>query len=114
MFRFGLVLVGLTVGATGCIPVEEPLADVKKAEPDRRLVGTWERVEGTKMVRRLIIDHPDIDDRPKGLLRVREEGQSGLDDPGFLFATVIGNERYLNLTCGSMSPGDLGKPGGFA
>jgi hypothetical protein len=42
--RFAVLgLLTLLLPLAGCVPVTEPLSDPTKAEPDKRLLGKWNR-----------------------------------------------------------------------
>ncbi len=84
------------LGISGCIGVEsdQPLSDPVDANPDDRLVGTW--VTGMKG------DHSRWqiqslgDGFPKGMYSIAETN-SKPDDVYYLFATLVGDQRFINL-----------------
>ena len=91
---------------SGCVPVREPLSDPDKAEPDKRLLGKWQRSDESQ---RCEIDSPAVKGNPKGLMRTVYDGQA--DDPKkafWFFTTTIGKHTYATIYC---EPGDKG---GFA
>ena len=64
MARRFLLLCAAAALLPGCVPVTEPLSDVNKAEPDRRLVGTWKE-EKDRDPSPCRIDTPDVKGNPK-------------------------------------------------
>ena len=79
----------------GCVPVREPLSDPDKAEPDKRLLGKWQRVD---KIQRYEIDSPAVKGNPKGLMRTVYDGQA--DDPKnafWFFTTTIGKHTYATV-----------------
>ena len=85
----------LAVLLSGCVPVREPLSDPDKAEPDKRLLGKWERGDESQ---RCEIDSPAVKDNPKGLMRAVYDGQA--DDPKnafWFFTTTIGKHTYATI-----------------
>jgi hypothetical protein len=91
-----LVLVAVLL--PGCyILVTEPLSEPDKAEPDKRLLGKWEKWEvGGRS--RYEIDCPAVKGNPKGLMRVVQEGKA--DDPEevvWFFTTMIDKDSYMTI-----------------
>jgi hypothetical protein len=79
---------------SGCVYVTEPLSDATKAEPDKRLLGKWERQKPSAS--RCEIDSPAVKNHPKGLLRMVMNGRP--DDSAFwFFTTTIGRNTYANI-----------------
>jgi hypothetical protein len=79
----------------GCVPVTEPLSDPDKAEPDKRLVGKWQRGDE---IQRCEIDSPAVKGNPKGLMRAVYDGRA--DDPRnafWFFTTTIGKHTYATF-----------------
>jgi hypothetical protein len=76
----------------GCVPVTEPLSDPDKAEPDKRLLGKWQRGDEIQCCE---IDSPAVKGNPKGLMRAVYDGRA--DDPQnafWFFTTMIGKHTY--------------------
>ncbi len=96
MARHALWLVGLPVLLSGCVPSLEPLSDVSKAEPDKRLVGDWAK-PGEKT--RLRIDVPEVKGNPKGLMRAADPSKEkpGAGDTAWFFVTKLNQDTYINL-----------------
>src|SRR5262249_33258873 len=98
--RLVLLLVPLVLFAVllpGCVPVTESLSDPDKAEPDKRLLGKWQRRVGDE-IRGLEIDSPAVKGNPKGLMRAVYNGQE--DDPKnafWFFTTTIGKHTYATI-----------------
>ena len=79
----------------GCVPVREPLSDPDKAEPDKRLLGKWQRGDE---IQRCEIDSPAVKGNPKGLMRAVYDGRA--DDPRnafWFFTTTIGKHTYATF-----------------
>lgn len=83
----------ITALSLGCVPVDEPLSDPDKAEPDKELMGRWhERDSFTD------VDAPTVKGNPKGLMRAADKGRS--DDPEccyWFFTTKIGKHTYATI-----------------
>ena len=87
----------------GCVPVTEPLGDVSKAEPDKRLVGTWKKDDGSIYE----IDMPAVADNPKGLMRSVGEGKpDDLSNTFWFHLTTIGKHTYATIY---LNPSETGK-----
>src|SRR5262245_38922825 len=92
-------LVLFAVLLLGCVPVTESLSDPDKAEPDKRLLGKWQRqdVNGDEIVG-MEIDSPAVKGNPKGLMHAVCNGQ--VDDPVnalWFFTTTIGKHTYATI-----------------
>jgi hypothetical protein len=115
MSRRNLYLIAVAVLLAGCVPVTEPLSDPDKAEPDKRLLGKWQRVGETQSCE---IDAPAVKGHPKGLLRAVYEGKA--DDPKnafWFFTTTIGKDTYVNIYLdqhAELKFADFRKEGAFA
>jgi hypothetical protein len=95
----------IVVLLAGCnVRVTEPLSDPDKAEPDKRLLGTWQwglsrmeidspAVKGNpKRLGLMRIDSPAVKGHPKGLMR---SVYNGFDPTGlWFFTTTIGKHTY--------------------
>ena len=98
----------------GCFSVTEPLSDPDKAEPDKRLLGKWQRGDEIK---RCEIDSPAVKGNPKGLMRAVYDGQ--VDDPKnafWFFITTIGKDTYATIylePCDEPKFADFRKEGAF-
>jgi hypothetical protein len=90
-----LFLLAITVLLPGCVSVTEPLSDPDKAQPDKRLLGQWQRGDESQ---RCAIDAPAVKGHPKGLLRAVYNGKS--DDPQnafWFFTTPLGKYTYATI-----------------
>jgi hypothetical protein len=83
----------LVLLASGCVVVTEPLSDIAKAEPDKRLLGKW---QPTKSYPSLEIDIPAVKGNPKGLMRAV---QHPWEPDAWFFTTTIGKHTYATLCC---------------
>jgi hypothetical protein len=95
-------LLPLTVAllSTGCVDVTEPVGDITKAEPNKKLLGEWKPDDGEKV--RLLIERPEVKGNPKGLMRLRAleskgKGKSGDEEPLWFFTAGVGGHTYANL-----------------
>jgi hypothetical protein len=85
----------IAVLVAGCVPVTEPLSDVSKAEPERRLVGKWQRVDSTDWYE---VDVPAVKGHPKGLMRAVYNGKvDDLQNTFWFFAATIGKHTYATV-----------------
>jgi hypothetical protein len=92
-----LVLIGVLLH--GCVQATEPLSDPDKAEPDKRLLGEWQRGD-----ERCEIDSPAVKDNPIGLMRAVNDGRADSPKHAFwFFTTTIGKHTYATIYC---KPGD--------
>jgi hypothetical protein len=89
----------------------DPLSDVTKAEPDLKLVGTWENKKKDGL-RPLTIDVPTVKGNPKGLMRAYNPGGGEV----WFFVTRIGTETYANVMFDKTEKGaaNLNREGDFA
>lgn len=117
MLKHALIVLGISFLLTGCVYVTEPLGDPGKTEPDKRLLGKWQRDKETQ---RCEIDSPAVKGNPKGLMRAVYDGKQ--DDPTkafWFFTTTIGKHTYatIYLKLGSASGfsgyADFRKEGAF-
>jgi hypothetical protein len=111
MSRRTLFLFAAVSLLAGCVPVTEPLGDVEKAEPDRRLVGRWEQVGSPTDVYE--IDAPAVKGNPKGLLRAAHKGA----DSFWFHTTAVGRHTYATIYLDQAKDGefaDFGTEGAFA
>jgi hypothetical protein len=112
LLAFPLVLVAVLL--PGCVPVTEPLSDPDKAEPDKRLLGQWQRGDESQ---RCEIDSPPVKGNPKGLMRAVYDGRA--DDPKnafWFFTTTIGKDSYATIYLearGELEFADFHKEGAF-
>jgi hypothetical protein len=89
----------VVVLSAGCVPINEPLGDIDKAEPDKGLVGTWAGDGDGKFV----VGHPAVKGNPKGLMRGTfiekgKENEEVKDENRFWFyTTAVGKYRYANV-----------------
>ena len=116
--RAVLLVVRLCVIAVllpGCVPVTEPLSDPDKAEPDKRLLGTWQSADCPYE-----IDAPPVKGNPKGLMRALRYGRA--DNPQnifWFFTTTIGKHTYATIYVesydkwGNIRYADFRKEGAF-
>lgn len=86
--------------STGCVAVTEPLGDADKAEPDKRLVGRWQRDDMANDVYE--IDTPAVKGNPKGLMRAAHTGS----DAFWFYLTTVGKHTYATIF---LHPSDDGK-----
>lgn len=116
-------LVGLTLVAfltSGCVPVTEPLGDISKAEPDKKLVGTWTVTKSTGVsaqlaYTKLTLDAPAVKGNPKGLMRAVKNDET--DSESWFFTTALGKHTYATVlvTAGAGNDGpSLGREGEYA
>jgi hypothetical protein len=98
MCKHASIVLGIALLLCGCVGVTEPLSDADKAEPDKRLLGMWERQEPNKGdFRRLEIDCPVVKGNPEGLMRVVYNGRpDDLNRTSWFFTTTIGKHNYAN------------------
>jgi hypothetical protein len=89
MARWTPCLAAVAVLLPGCLPVTEPLSDPEKAEPENRLLGKWEQLDGT----RCQIDCPEVKGNPKGLMRCRRPSNGDF----WFFTATIGKHTYWNV-----------------
>ena len=100
MSRRVLAVFALAVLSTGCIPVAEPVGDIDKAEPDKKLLGEW---RGEKHEELWVVDHPEVKGNPRGLMRAIfvPKGKKVEDaKPGsvcWFFLAKVGKHAYANV-----------------
>jgi hypothetical protein len=95
MSRQNLYFIAIALLLPGCVPVTEPLSDPSKAEPDKRLLGTWRRVDQDQRVE---IDVPVVEGNPKGLMRSVMNGQpDDLKNSFWFCTTTIGKNAYATI-----------------
>jgi hypothetical protein len=105
---YGLLLAAsVCVALTSCVPVEHPLSDGLKSEPDKDLIGTWVKKEGEGRRVMLIGRHRKLLDRacklrPHGLLVYERflldwDDSLGRDFDGVFFVSQIKGEKYANI-----------------
>jgi hypothetical protein len=113
-----LLLVPLSlviIPLAGCVPVIEPLSDLTKAKPDKRLLGRWHTSQNPADFDE--IDIPAMKSNPEGLMRFVQNGNA--DDPGrfcWFFTTAIGKHTYATICLGPSDPvrsADFRKEGAF-
>src|SRR5262245_20527989 len=98
----------LAILFTGCVPVANPVGDIDKAEPNKDLIGTWWEQE--RESRLWIVDRPEVNGNPKGLMRVRviEPGKTIEDlkprDAVWFFTATVGQHTYVNMLALSSKP----------
>lgn len=91
-----LTVLVFVFSSPGCVPVTEPVGDIAKAEPDKALIGTWDRVNpgGSDFV----IDVPDVKGNPKGLMRaVDPDAAEKNTDAIWFYTTTIGKHSYASM-----------------
>lgn len=118
MSRLGIALGLAALFTSGCVPVVEPVGEIDKAEPDKKLIGSWAvtaRGGLTTIVSadEIIIDAPVVKGNPKGLMRITGVG----DDDVWFFPVVRDKHTYANLilTAKSGDPAaELARIGKFA
>ena len=114
MSRRTLLFVLAPALLVGCVPVAEPLGDVDKAEPDKRLIGTWQMTGAQDYE----IDVPAVKGNPKGLMRA--VGNRMPDEPANSFwfhLTAIGKHTYATIYLDQEADGkfaDFRSEGAFA
>lgn len=97
MCKHTSIVLGIAFLLCGCVDVTEPLSDADKAEPDKRLLGMWER-QKPKKGDRCEIDCPVIKGHPKGLMHVVYNGRpDDLNSSFWFFTTTIGKHNYANI-----------------
>jgi hypothetical protein len=80
----------------GCVPVTEPLGDAATAEPDKRLVGRWQRDNDPSDVYE--IDVPAVTGNPKGLMRaVGGDKPDDLTNAFWFHLTTVGKHTYATI-----------------
>jgi hypothetical protein len=80
----------------GCVPVTEPVGDVARAEPDKRLLGRWEQVDKSNDVYE--IDVPAVKGNPKGLMRaVGNDKPDDLTNTFWFHIVTIGKHAYATV-----------------
>lgn len=78
----------------GCVPVTEPVGDVSKAEPDKRILGIWQKDDGSTYE----IDIPEVAGNPKGLMRTLGNGKpDDLSNCFWFHLTTIGKHTYATI-----------------
>jgi hypothetical protein len=92
MSRPLLALFAFAVLSPGCVPVTEPLGDIDKAEPDKKLLGKWQG-DGEK----LEIDVPAVKGNPKGLMRVVSVMPGGERASCWFHCTTVGKHAYATI-----------------
>jgi hypothetical protein len=116
MARRSVWLLGLVVFLPGCIPSLDPLSDVTKAEPDRRLLGDWAK-PGEKVQLRIAV--PEVKGNPTGLMRATNPTKpNSANETLWFFVTKLNQESYVNVLLDKDRKGDafvdLGPEGEFA
>lgn len=119
LIAFGIVAALLSVG---CVPVTEPVGDVEKAEPDKKLVGKWTTQKGDGIaeqfeVAALTIDAPEVKGNPKGLLRGVMKLKNGNESEMWFFLVAVGKHAYANILLGTTPENEepkFDKEGAFA
>ena len=106
-------LAAVLVLLPGCVLSEHPLSDMTKAEPDDRLLGTWESTE-KPAAEPLVIDVPAVKGNPKGLMRATHPGRPDKNGVWF-FVTKVGKQSYANVMFDKTEKGgaDLHREGDF-
>ena len=95
MIRRTLLPLATVALLAGCVPVTEPLGDVNKAEPDKRLLGRWQLAADAANVYE--IDAPAVKGNPKGLLRAVHNGKPDPSDTFWFHTTTIGEHTYATI-----------------
>jgi hypothetical protein len=81
--------------SAGCVDVTEPVGDIDKAEPNKKLLGEW-KADGKD---RFLIERPEVKGNPKGLMRlqsVEADGKAKGEKPLWFFTAEVGKETYAN------------------
>jgi hypothetical protein len=109
---FVLLLVFSAFGLSSCLPLDNPLSDPDKAQPDTKLLGAWKGI-GKKEQRAgfalLLISKSGVDDAPPGILKwvaseVDKEKDLRTKIPQYIFPTPLGDNHYLHV----INPAGLG------
>jgi hypothetical protein len=96
MSRQTLFLFAAVSLLAGCVPVTEPLGDVTKAEPDKRLLGRWQHADQATDVYE--IDTPAVKGHPKGLMRAVHNGkQDELSEAFWFHLATVGKQTYATI-----------------
>src|SRR5262245_15300811 len=84
----------------GCVPVNEPVGDIDKAEPNKDFIGAWKTDEAHSQL--WFVDRPEVKGNPKGLMRVRivdagkKAEDAGRGESMWIFSSKIGDQTYVN------------------
>jgi hypothetical protein len=98
MLRAYSPLVVALVACTGCVPVTEPVGAIDKAEPDKALVGTWNRVQDDKPTGETVtVDVPEVKGNPKGLMRSTQTCPGTKPNVNWFFTATVGKHKYVNF-----------------
>jgi hypothetical protein len=107
MSRPNLCLAAAALLLPGCVLVNQPLSDPEKAEPDKRLLGKWERMGGDGD--RCEIDSPAVKGNSKGIMHFRCAKYDF-----WFFTTTIGKHSYWTVYLNDeMGFADFGQEGAF-
>jgi hypothetical protein len=96
MLRRLLPFAAAALLSAGCVDVTEPVGDISKAQPDKKLIGEWKDSTGETFT----IDRPEVKGNPKGLMRlqsVEADGKAKDEKPLWFFTAEVGKETYANL-----------------
>jgi hypothetical protein len=78
----------------GCVPVTEPLGDAATAEPEKRLVGSWKKDDGSTYE----INVPAVAGNPKGLMRaIGNDKPDDLSNTFWFHLKTIGKHTYATI-----------------
>jgi hypothetical protein len=98
MLRRLIPVAAVALLSAGCVDVTEPVGDISKAEPNKKLLGEWKVDEATRGT--FVIERPDVKGNPKGLMRYRDLGADGKaakdGKPMWFFTTEVGQHTYAN------------------